>query len=93
MMAYGELNVVMNRKNFICHNGQNFVMKGQHLKKQIIKSKKVPIKKREKGSEVARNESKEMNDEQDDAMINEKDVMYVRLETKWEIDDSYKIID
>ena len=92
-MAYGELNVVRNRENLITFDGEDYVMKGSHLRSQIIKSKGVPMKKRVKGKEVAKNEAKTVNNEEDDGMINEKDVMYAKMETKWMIDDTYKIID
>ena len=69
LMAYGELNVVRNRENYVSFDGEDYVMKGQHLRSQIIKAKKIPMKKRVKGKEVAKNESKMMENEDDEGMI------------------------
>ena len=69
----------MNRENYISHSGDDFIMKGQHLRSQIIKSKKVPMRKKMKGSEIAKNESELLEKKEDDGIINEKDVMYVKL--------------
>ena len=92
MMAYGELNVVRNRENLITFENDDYVMKGRHLRNQIIKSKGVPMKKRVKGKEVAKNEAKNVENE-DEAVIDGSDVMFVKVEDKWLLDDTYKIID
>ena len=92
MFCYGELNVVRNRENLITFENEDFVMKGRHLRKQIIKSKGIPMKKKAKAKEVAKDEAKNVEKE-DGEVIDGNDVMFVRIEDKWLLDDTYKIKD
>ena len=62
-------------------------MKGKHLRSTIIKAKKTPIKKRKKGSLLAKQELENMKE---DDMLKVEDVCWIELESGWEIDDSYR---
>ena len=87
LMAYGKLKVVTNEDNYIHHDSKDFCMKGKHLRSTIIKAKKTPIKKRKKGSLLAKQELENMKE---DDMLKEEDVCWIELESGWEIDDSYR---
>ena len=67
-------------------------MKGRHLRNQIIKSKGIPMKKKAKAKEVAKDEEKNVQNENDE-LIDGNDVMFVKIEDKWLLDDTYKIKD
>ena len=83
--------VVLNRENYIYHDS-DFIMKGKHLGNTIIKAKKVPIKKRKKGSLLAQQEIDEMKKENGGELLAENDVMWINVMGDWIIDDSYKFI-
>ena len=51
------------------------------------------MKKRVKGSEVAKKEVENMEIEQEEWRPEASDVMYVKIHNEWKVDDTYKIID
>ena len=92
MMNYGVLKVVTDRENLITHNGEDFVMKGKHLREKIIKARKIPMKKRVKGKEVAKKAKEDLDQESEGWRPQASEVMLAKIKDNWEIDDTYKIM-